>query len=1041
MLCIHNHLPYQLTITGGKITTNIYPTKQKAITGFTIDPDSLDLKLASPSFIAIRDIHFATADLPITLKVPIEDRSGKPSKLIVEAERVQNQINIHIYFPYIVLNRTSFSLQLKQSDDFTTAAFQPSRQFGFAFCGRAGPTEDYCELRASDNDDYGPKFSLDIGANVTQRLAFDNRRAGIRIRVNRSSSQFTKSILICLEDEYFFENRTNKTVSICQNNLFSQYLIHIEPEQVSAFQYVESSSEIRFRLKFEGFEWSGLFSVDQSDFLVLRKSSDYIILRLTKIEGDVDSIGQKLCICDMEKMVAPIVIRNLGMVDMEVSQVGTLMDTNVKPGGVLDYALFEPLGPQVLDIKLKSLNASATVQLNRYGQVTLSYSIPYCIESSDGYILVHKDGNLAWLEKKTGFDPRNSWIKTSDGHLLSFEFRKSALAINATSNQLVIKSICDDDQQKWNVDEQGLLLSLSGLLTTEKRIYLHKAMEGSGNVVISVKISSMQTKVTLMDIQNNNVPDNKENEKLVVKCKSLGLSVVNRHRFELEEIIYFIVSDIQVYIKNSAPTASELIVVIGRILAFDQIKSMIPKECPLMVMPKEHNNNGGDIRIGQKISLIDYRLAKSINLHAYSDIIMKLNELFIWRLAQFALQSIQFETTQKPRIQEYSLIYIGYLKMSQVTIKVSLDSSKVAHPPDIVQLRRSFLGNNPVLTFERTTLTFDSITYSHVLLTSRGLHKLIFSKYINQLKSQALSILGSLDFLGNPLGLINDTFAGVHGFWRTGDSTQFLRAVTHGIANSASKVVRNVSDGIVMIATDTEYQQHRAVIQSDYSGISQGSMSLMAGITGGLTGMVEKSYTGARTAGVFGFLGGIGKGALSSISRPMVGVLDMAHSVVSAVKESTASDVANIGMDSRRPPRHCEARFMSKVKLPKLKLPLEIFVAFVDDDELIWTGYLKRYLVLTNMRLIVLDSRQDVHLPVAEFQVDSLKRINLVAESSEHVLDLQFELEDCSISRSFRFRSKEIAIDFHSKFIQTFLMYACDFCCDVDKCEIVENYE
>lgn len=47
--------------------------------------------------------------------------------------------------------------------------------------------------------------------------------------------------------------------------------------------------------------------------------------------------------------------------------------------------------------------------------------------------------------------------------------------------------------------------------------------------------------------------------------------------------------------------------------------------------------------------------------------------------------------------------------------------------------------------------------------------------------------MGSVDFLGNPLGLMNDVSEGMSGLLE-GNVTALLRNVTHGLSNSAAKV-------------------------------------------------------------------------------------------------------------------------------------------------------------------------------------------------------------------------------------------------------------
>lgn len=57
-----------------------------------------------------------------------------------------------------------------------------------------------------------------------------------------------------------------------------------------------------------------------------------------------------------------------------------------------------------------------------------------------------------------------------------------------------------------------------------------------------------------------------------------------------------------------------------------------------------------------------------------------------------------------------------------------------------------------------------------------------------ELLSQAARILGSVDFLGNPMGLLNDVSEGVTGLIKYGNVGGLIRNVTHGVSNSAAKV-------------------------------------------------------------------------------------------------------------------------------------------------------------------------------------------------------------------------------------------------------------
>lgn len=60
--------------------------------------------------------------------------------------------------------------------------------------------------------------------------------------------------------------------------------------------------------------------------------------------------------------------------------------------------------------------------------------------------------------------------------------------------------------------------------------------------------------------------------------------------------------------------------------------------------------------------------------------------------------------------------------------------------------------------------------------------------FMQELISQAAQILGSVDFLGNPMGLLNDVSEGMTELFKHGNVGGLIRSVTHGVSNSAAKV-------------------------------------------------------------------------------------------------------------------------------------------------------------------------------------------------------------------------------------------------------------
>ena len=76
----------------------------------------------------------------------------------------------------------------------------------------------------------------------------------------------------------------------------------------------------------------------------------------------------------------------------------------------------------------------------------------------------------------------------------------------------------------------------------------------------------------------------------------------------------------------------------------------------------------------------------------------------------------------------------------------------------------------------------------HPFETSAFMLTDIIQHYTQELKGQATKILGSVDFLGNPMGLVNDVTEGISGLISDGNVGGLLKNVTHGVSNSTAKV-------------------------------------------------------------------------------------------------------------------------------------------------------------------------------------------------------------------------------------------------------------
>lgn len=252
--------------------------------------------------------------------------------------------------------------------------------------------------------------------------------------------------------------------------------------------------------------------------------------------------------------------------------------------------------------------------------------------------------------------------------------------------------------------------------------------------------------------------------------------------------------------------------------------------------------------------------------------------------------------------------YFGDLSIVPSQIRLSsITASKI--PPHLADIKKS-LGLT-LIKFEDAVVNFDKFCDRHHFETLELYWSAIKSHYKQELKWQAASILGSVDFLGNPLGFANDLSEGVSSLLKEGNVKSLVKNVTHGISNSTAKLTETLSDGLGRVVFDDQHSETRQRILEVSTALGGNSTGdhLVAGLKGfgfgllgGVTSIVKHTYNGAQADGFPGFMTGLGRGIVGTVTKPVIGVLDLASETANAVRETSKSS-SRILPDRKRSPR------------------------------------------------------------------------------------------------------------------------------------------
>lgn len=239
--------------------------------------------------------------------------------------------------------------------------------------------------------------------------------------------------------------------------------------------------------------------------------------------------------------------------------------------------------------------------------------------------------------------------------------------------------------------------------------------------------------------------------------------------------------------------------------------------------------------------------------------------------------------------------YFNKLHLSSIDLNLSVYcmQSKRLLSPHLLSIKRR--ASFPLVPFENAQIHLKSFEQTHTSNTYDFFLLSILTHYVNVCTKQAFKILGTVDFLGNPLGLIHDVTDGLSCLVEQRSVSGLVKNVAHGVADSTSKVTGSLSHGIGKLVPQndrrsiTPIDPHHPKNASLGHAIRHGSAGLAAGFYGGLTSMIKQPYKGVVEEGVPGLMKGFAKGLAGSVSKPMVGILDFTNEMATAIKEGARS--------------------------------------------------------------------------------------------------------------------------------------------------------
>ncbi|KNC49059.1 vacuolar protein sorting-associated protein 13C [Thecamonas trahens ATCC 50062] len=221
-------------------------------------------------------------------------------------------------------------------------------------------------------------------------------------------------------------------------------------------------------------------------------------------------------------------------------------------------------------------------------------------------------------------------------------------------------------------------------------------------------------------------------------------------------------------------------------------------------------------------------------------------------------------------------------------------------------------------------LKFNLLMLEHVFESQNEVVSRITTHYVMQGVAESYKLIGSVEVLGNPVGLFNNLGTGVADFFVepakgiTQSPREFgkglgrgtsslLKNSVYGVFNSAAAVTGTVGRGLGYLTLDDEYIERRARAERNKpkhvgDGLKQGFTAFGRGIFEGVTGIAYQPYKGAKKAGFKGFVKGMGKGVTGLLFKPVAGALDLVTKTAEGIRNTATYFDAKAAR--LRPPRY-----------------------------------------------------------------------------------------------------------------------------------------
>ena len=382
--------------------------------------------------------------------------------------------------------------------------------------------------------------------------------------------------------------------------------------------------------------------------------------------------------------------------------------------------------------------------------------------------------------------------------------------------------------------------------------------------------------------------------KAQLRFAGIGISLINA---KLKELAYVTFRDIELKYNESA-----LYQMINASIKWIQIDNQLYGGIfPLILYPSVVPKTGKEMEVHPSFHAMVTRVkddSYGVLYIKYATVLlqqmtMEIDEDFVFALLDFSkipgaswseeiegtLCDDNLELPEPKRLQQGQDVYFELLNLQPMQLDLSFVRTERVNVEDKTTSRNPLMFFMNVLTMAIGNINDAPVRLNSLMLENARVSIPVLSQHIQNHYSQEFlyqvhKILGSADFLGNPVGLFNNISSGVadifyepyQGFIMTDrpqelgigiakGATSFVKKSVFGVTDSMSKFTGSISKGLAAATMDKQFQDRRRITRSRNRpkhalyGVTAGANSLVTSVASGVGGLARKPLEGAEKEG------------------------------------------------------------------------------------------------------------------------------------------------------------------------------------------------